>query len=68
MKNSVNVNLIIRRLNEFYPDPEIPLNHVNDFSLLVAVTLSAQSTDKKVNEVTTDLFKLAKDPYALYSL
>ena len=43
-------------LEELYPDPPIPLDHVDPYTLLVAVTLSAQTTDKKVNEVTPALF------------
>ncbi|KGG12388.1 MULTISPECIES: endonuclease III [Prochlorococcus] len=48
--------VIIKRLDQFYPNPTIPLDHSNEFTLLIAVMLSAQSTDKKVNEVTKDLF------------
>ncbi len=68
MNKVQKAELILKRLNELYPNPKIPLNHSNDFTLLVAVILSAQSTDKKVNELTIALFNLAKDPYALYSL
>ncbi|HAN97957.1 MAG TPA: endonuclease III [Planctomycetaceae bacterium] len=48
-------------LNELYPDPPIPLDHRDPFTLLVAVVLSAQCTDKKVNEVTPALFAEAPD-------
>lgn len=48
---------IIRRLKEEYPDAKIALKYANNFELLVAVILSAQCTDKKVNEVTQTLFK-----------
>lgn len=48
---------IIRRLKEEYPDARIALKYGNNFELLVAVILSAQATDKKVNEVTQELFK-----------
>jgi hypothetical protein len=44
-------------LNHYYPDPPIPLNHSNSFTFLVAVVLSAQTTDGKVNEVTKVLFQ-----------
>lgn len=49
-------------LNELYPNPDIPLNHENNFTFLIAVMLSAQSTDKKVNEITPKLFSKANTP------
>jgi endonuclease-3 len=49
-------------LDELYPEPAIPLDHADPFTLLVAVMLSAQSTDKKVNEITPGLFALASTP------
>ncbi len=55
-------------LDDLYPDPAIPLAHVDPFSLLVAVLLSAQTTDKKVNEVTPRLMALAPTPAALAAL
>lgn len=55
-------------LDDLYPDPAIPLTHVDPFSLLVAVLLSAQTTDKKVNEVTPRLMALAPTPAALAAL
>ncbi len=62
------IKIIIQELERLYPDPPIPLDHINNFTLLVAVVLSAQSTDKKVNEVTKALFKKASDPLAMYNL
>ena len=59
MKKTERVKIIIKRLQEIYPETPIPLDHQNDFTLLVAVALSAQSTDKKVNELTKELFKVA---------
>eukprot|EP01026_Neomeris_dumetosa_P082196 TRINITY_DN9361_c1_g1_i1.p1 TRINITY_DN9361_c1_g1~~TRINITY_DN9361_c1_g1_i1.p1 ORF type:complete len:266 (-),score=9.53 TRINITY_DN9361_c1_g1_i1:65-784(-) len=59
---------IVSKLSELYPNPQIPLHHQSDFQLLVAVILSAQSTDKKVNEVTPSLFELAGDAYSLAQL
>lgn len=50
---------IEKRLAELYPDPPIPLDHSNNFTLLVAVLLSAQCTDLRVNQVTPALFALA---------
>ncbi len=66
MKKKERVNLIIKRLAEHYPNPPIPLIHTNNYTLLIAVLLSAQSTDKKVNELTPALFsygETAKDIY-----
>lgn len=55
-------------LDELFPDPPIPLEHQDPFSLLVAVVLSAQCTDKKVNEITPKLFELAKTPEQMAEL
>jgi endonuclease-3 len=55
-------------LDELYPEPAIPLDHVDPFTLLVAVVLSAQTTDKKVNEVSPDLFAVAPTPEAMARL
>jgi endonuclease-3 len=55
-------------LEELYPEPLIPLDHTNPFTLLVAVVLSAQTTDKKVNQVTPRLFEVAATPEALAAL
>lgn len=56
---------IHRRLDEFYPAPPIPLDHKDPYTLLVAVLLSAQCTDVRVNQVTPALFGLADDPAAM---
>ena len=53
------------QLDALYPAPPIPLHHGDPFQLLVAVMLSAQTTDKKVNEVTPQLFSLAPDARAM---
>lgn len=55
-------------LDRLYPEPPIPLDHRDPFTLLVSVMLSAQTTDKKVNEVTPALFAAAPDPEAMASL
>jgi endonuclease-3 len=55
-------------LDELYPEPPIPLDHVDPFTLLVSVMLSAQTTDKKVNEVTPALFKAAPTPTKMAAL
>ena len=68
MTKKDRVNLILKRLNELYPSPGIPLSHRDPYTLLVAVVLSAQTTDKKVNEVTTMLFDVAPDPIAMVNI
>jgi len=55
-------------LDELYPEPPIPLDHVDPFTLLVSVMLSAQTTDKKVNQVTPALFERAPNPAAMAAL
>lgn len=59
---------LLCRLDEHYPDPPIPLDHSDPFSLLIAVLLSAQCTDKKVNEVTPALFAAGPTPIAMAAL
>jgi endonuclease-3 len=56
------VKLIMETLEELYPETPIPLDHSDSYTLLVAVLLSAQCTDKRVNLVTPDLFQLANNP------
>ena len=68
MKKSERVEIILKDLKRLYPSPPIPLDHTNAFTLLVAVVLSAQSTDKKVNELTRDLFKVADTPRKMVQL
>jgi endonuclease-3 len=68
VKKQERANLILRRLQEHYPEPPIPLDHSDPFTLLVAVLLSAQCTDKKVNEVTPALFAAGPDPEAMAAL
>ena len=55
-------------LDRLYPEPPIPLDHVDPFTLLVSVVLSAQTTDKKVNEVTPALFAVAPDAGSMAEL
>ena len=59
---------IANRLQEMYPNPKVPLNHKNSFTLLIAVLLSAQCTDERVNIVTKELFKVASSPKDMLSL
>ena len=68
MLKSERANYILYRLDELYPNPPIPLNSKNHFQLLVAVLLSAQCTDERVNKVTPELFKLAGDPFKMQNV
>ena len=68
MLRSERANYILYRLDELYPNPPIPLNSKNHFQLLVAVLLSAQCTDERVNKVTPELFKLAGDPFKMQNV
>ncbi|MEM8963211.1 MAG: endonuclease III [Acidobacteriota bacterium] len=68
MKRQERVTRIMTILEELYPEVPIPLDHSDPYTLLVAVTLSAQTTDKKVNEVTPDLFARADHPAAMAAL
>ncbi len=68
MKRSDKAARIARILDELYPETPIPLGHVDPFTLLVAVMLSAQTTDRKVNEVTPALFARAPSPAQMAAL
>lgn len=68
MKKQERADLVLRRLAELYPSPPIPLDHRDEFTLLVAVLLSAQCTDKKVNEITPALFSAAPTPQKMHKL
>ena len=68
MKKIERAKIIINELDKLYPVTPIPLDHINPYTLLVAVVLSAQSTDKKVNELTKDLFLKADTPEKMIKL
>ena len=68
MRRAEKATRIIEILDELYPEVPIPLDHTDPFTLLVAVLLSAQTTDKKVNEITPALFAAAPTPAALAAL
>ena len=68
MRKSERAEIIREELKKLYPSPPIPLDHTNAYTLLVAVVLSAQSTDKKVNELTKSLFKVADNPEKMIQL
>ncbi len=66
--NAEKLTKICEILNLEHPNPETELNYVNNFTLLVAIILSAQATDKMVNIVTENLFKIADSPEKILSL
>ena len=68
MKKKERALFVEKKLAELYPNPKAPLDHFNAFTLLIAVLLSAQTTDKRVNIVTKELFKLASSPEKMLKL
>jgi len=68
MKIKHKANLITSILNKQYPETPVPLNHDDIYTLLIAVLLSAQCTDKRVNEVTPHLFNIADNPLSMSKL
>lgn len=68
MKKRERAAVVLELLNAHYPEPPIPLDHSDPFTLLIAVLLSAQCTDKKVNEVTPALFAAGPTPEAMAAL
>mgnify|MGYP001188593347 FL=1 len=56
---------VLKRLEELYPNPPIPLDHKDPYTLLIAVLLSAQCTDERVNKITPKLFERADTPQAM---
>lgn len=68
MTKSEKVTDILKTLDKLYPNPPIPLDHKDAYTLLIAVLLSAQCTDVRVNKTTPSLFKLAGNPYDMLKL
>ena len=68
MNKKEKVQFVIDTLEELYPNPPIPLQHKDPFTLLIAVLLSAQSTDARVNQITPILFAKADNPYTMIKL
>ncbi len=62
MTKNEKVNYIIEELEKLYPKTPVPLDHKDPYTLLVAVLLSAQCTDERVNMITPDLFRIADNP------
>ena len=68
MTKQERVKFIINTLNDLYPKIPIPLDHKDPYTLLIAVLLSAQSTDVRVNKITPLLFEKANNPYDMVKL
>ena len=68
MNKQERVQFIIDKLEELYPEVPIPLDHKDPYTLLIAVLLSAQSTDARVNTITPKLFAKADNPYDMVKL
>lgn len=68
MTKEEKVNFVITTLEKIYSEVPIPLNHKDPYTLLIAVLMSAQSTDARVNQITPLLFKKANNPYDMVKL
>ena len=68
MNKKEKVQFVVDKLEELYPTTPIPLDHKDAYTLLIAVLLSAQCTDKRVNLVTPYLFELADNPYDMVNI
>lgn len=68
MTKKQRAETVMTELEKLYPEVPIPLDHSDPYTLLVAVALSAQTTDKKVNQITPKLFEVAGDPFKMKDL
>ena len=68
MTKKQRAKIVMTELEKLYPEVPIPLDHHDPFTLLVAVALSAQTTDKKVNQISPKLFEVAGDPFKMKDL
>ena len=68
MDKKNKVKYLIKKLENLFPEVPIPLNHKDPYTLLIAVLLSAQCTDERVNQITPNLFKKADNPYDMINL
>jgi len=62
MTKKEKAQYVVEKLEELYPEVPIPLDHTDNYTLLIAVLLSAQCTDERVNQVTPELFQFASNP------
>lgn len=68
MTRAEKADFVINKLEELYPETPIPLDHKDPYTLLIAVMLSAQCTDERVNKITPLLFKVADNPFDMIKL
>lgn len=68
MTKKEKVEFVVENLEKLYPETPVPLDHSNDFTLLVAVLLSAQCTDERVNKTTPALFENADNPFDMIKM
>tara|TARA_B100000073_G_scaffold347954_1_gene364207 strand:+ start:1278 stop:1931 length:654 start_codon:yes stop_codon:yes gene_type:complete len=68
LRKSEKREKIAQILNQYFPNPDVPLDHKDPYTLLIAVLLSAQCTDERVNQVTPFLFKKASNPFEMGKL
>ena len=68
MDKKNKVKYLIKELENLFPEVPVPLNHKDPYTLLIAVLLSAQCTDERVNQITPNLFKKADNPYDMINL
>lgn len=68
MTKKQRAETVLTELEKLYPEVPVPLDHTDPYTLLVAVALSAQTTDKKVNQITPKLFEVAGDPFRMKDL
>ena len=68
MTQKQRAQIVMTELEKLYPQVPVPLDHSDPFTLLVAVALSAQTTDKKVNQISPKLFEVAGDPFKMKDL
>lgn len=68
MNKKERVEFVTNKLEELYPETPIPLDHTDPYTLLIAVLLSAQCTDERVNKITPNLFQKANNPHDMIGL
>lgn len=68
MSKNEKVDFVLEKLERLYPNPPIPLDHTDSYTLLIAVLLSAQCTDERVNKITPLLFARADNPFDMIQL
>ena len=68
MTKKEKVEYVISQLEKLYPETPVPLDHKDPYTLLIAVLLSAQCTDERVNKITPSLFEKADNPFDMVKL